>query len=247
MPNVKPKIFIGTSGWVYKDWTGPFYPQGLKAEDRLQFYAQRFRTIEINATFYRLPSQNMLDAWNRNLSSGFHLVVKGSRFITHIKKIQDCQAAVTAFYERVLQLKTLKVVLWQLPPTLPKDTKRLDAFLGALPRDVRHAVEFRHASWWDEETKSLLAQHRAAFVIVSHPSLPDDIWVTTDFLYLRFHGLGQQLYSYGYSQAELAQWAKRLRPELQGKTLYAFFTNDYHAYAPHDAQALMKILTPSSK
>jgi uncharacterized protein YecE (DUF72 family) len=236
------RIYVGTSGWTYDDWTGPFYPQDVKGAHRLEFYAEKFDTVEVNATFYRLPTQNMINAWNRRLGSGFHLVLKGSRLITHLKKLADCQEPLEAFWERAAQLRRLKVILWQLPPSLHKDLERLDRFLSELPSQVRHAVEFRHKSWWDEEVAALLERHKAAFVAVSHPRLPDTIYPTTDFLYLRFHGLGSQLYRYDYSDEELADWAARLQPHLRGRTLYAFFNNDYDANAPHNAVTFRELL-----
>jgi uncharacterized protein YecE (DUF72 family) len=233
----KKHLFVGTSGWTYDDWS-----EDVKGARRLEFYAGKFDTVEVNATFYRLPTRNMIDAWNRRLGPGFHLVVKGSRTVTHLKKLADCGEPLQAFLERVLDLRRLKVVLWQLPPSLHKDVERLDRFVGDLPGEVRHAVEFRHESWWDDEVVALLKRHKAAFVAISHPSLPDAIHPTTDFLYLRFHGLGRELYRYDYSDAELGQWADRLQPHLRRRTLYAFFNNDYNANAPRNAATFATML-----
>jgi uncharacterized protein YecE (DUF72 family) len=238
----KRRIYVGTSGWTYDDWTGPFYPEDVKGAKRLEFYAQKFDTVEVNATFYRLPTQTMIDAWNRRLQPGFHLVLKGSRLITHLKKLDDCREPLGAFWDRARPLRTLRVILWQLPPSLHKDVDRLDRFLSALPKEVRHAVEFRHASWSDEEVTALLARHEAAFVAVSHPKLPDTIHATADFLYLRFHGVGRQLYQYDYSDEELGDWASRLKPHLRGRTLYAFFNNDFGANAPRNAATFRDLL-----
>lgn len=235
-------LHIGTSGWTYDDWAGAFYPEKVKGVERLTFYAQRFDSVEINATFYRFPTQAMLDAWNRRLPATFHLVVKGSRVITHLKKLDHCWEQLADFCSRVGQLSTLRVILWQLPPSLHKDVARLTRFLATLPEGVRHAVEFRHASWWDDEVADVLTQHRASFVAISHPALPDTIYPTTDFFYLRFHGLGQQLYLYDYSDQELAAWAERVRPHLSGRALYAFFNNDYHANAPRNAVTFRRLL-----
>lgn len=245
----RQRVFVGTSGWTYDDWAGVFYPEDVKGAERLTYYAERFPTVEVNATFYRMPTQNMLDAWNRRLPGGFHLVVKGSRLVTHRKKLVDCAEAVETFCGRVGQLKHLRVILWQLPPSQQKDLQRLDDFLSLLPplrvgrARVRHAVEFRHASWWDEETAGLLKRHEAAFVGVSHPQLPDAIFPTGDFLYVRFHGLGDELYRYDYSKEELIGWAERLRPLLEDRRLYAFFNNDYAAHAPRNADALTRLLS----
>ncbi len=235
-------IHVGTSGWTYDDWSGPFYPEDVKGAERLEFYAGKFDTVEVNATFYRLPTRNMINAWNRRLKSSFHLVVKGSRLVTHLKKLSDCREPLETFLDRAGQLRTLRVILWQLPPSLHKDVARLDRFLSELPGEVRHAVEFRHESWWDEEVAALLELYKAAFVAISHPRLPDATYPTTDFLYLRFHGLGKQLYRYDYNDKELGDWVTRLKPHLRGRTLYAFFNNDYDANAPRNALTFREML-----
>jgi len=235
-------VYVGTSGWTYDDWSGAFYPEGVKGPDRLSFYAQQFNTVEVNASFYRTPTQPMIDAWNRRLGEDFHLVLKGARTVTHLKKLRDCREPLEMFLQRALQLQTLRAILWQLPPSLHKDTARLDEFLSGLPQQVRHAVEFRHASWWHDEVAATLARHNAAFVAVSHPSLPDAFYPTTDFLYVRFHGLGRQLYRYDYTREELTDWASRLAPHLPNRTLYAFFNNDYHAHAPRNAAVFRELL-----
>ncbi len=236
------RVHVGTSGWTYDDWTGPFYPEDVRGAERLTFYAERFDTVEVNATFYRLPFQGMITGWNRRLGPRFHLVLKGPRLVTHLKKLDECDEPLARFFDRVLALKTLRVILWQLPPSLHQDLERLDRFLDLLPGSVRHAVEFRHRSWWNDETVELLVRHRAAFVAVSHPRLPDDIIATTDFLYLRFHGLGKELYRYDYSRKELRDWAARVRPYRRGRELYAFFNNDYDAHAPANAQTFGTLL-----
>jgi len=235
-------LHVGTSGWTYDDWRGSFYPEGVRGADRLGFYASRFDTVEVNATFYRLPTRAMIDAWNRRLPRRFHLVLKGPRSVTHMKKLAGCEKALGAFLESAARLDALRVILWQLPPMLHCDVPRLDAFLGMLPRTVRHAVEPRHESWWDEEVYACLRRHRVALVSVSHPSLPAVVVPTTDLLYLRFHGLGPRLYDHDYTRAELRAWERRLRPHLRGRTLYAFFNNDWHANAPKNALVFREML-----
>ncbi len=233
---------VGTSGWTYGDWQGAFYPADVKGAERLGYYAERFDTVEVNSTFYRLPFRGMIVGWNRRLPPTFHLVLKGPRLVTHLKKLGDCEEPLARFLERVRALETLRVILWQLPPSLHRDLERLERFLEALPGWVRHAVEFRHASWWSDETARLLGRHRAAFVAVSHPRLPDDIVPTTDFLYVRFHGLGRELYRYDYRRGELAAWAERLGPHLRARPLYAFFNNDYDAHAPRNAAQFRRLI-----
>jgi uncharacterized protein YecE (DUF72 family) len=240
----KPRIHIGSSGWTYDDWSGSFYPQEVKGVQRLSYYAERFDAVEINVTFYRSLTQPMIDAWNRRLPETYHLAVKGPRTVTHRKKLRDCREPLAAFVQRVLQLRALRVILWQLPPSLKADVERLDGFLAQLPGAVRHAVEFRDESWWtDKDTAAVLSRHRAAFVAVSHPTLPNVLQPTTDFLYVRFHGVGQELYRHDYSRRELASWASRLRPHLAGRTLFAFFNNTYNACAPRNASVLRDLLS----
>jgi uncharacterized protein YecE (DUF72 family) len=233
---------VGTSGWTYDAWSGPFYPAGVTGADRLSYYVTRFDTVEVNATFYRLPFAGMITGWNRRLPPGFHLVLKGPRTVTHLRKLHACEDLLRTFFDRVLPLTALKVILWQLPPSLHKDTERLERFLVRLPTAVRHAVEFRHASWWDDETVRLLAAHCAAFVSVSHPRLPDDLVASTDLLYLRFHGLGTRLYDYHYSRRELSEWVAKLAPHVGGREIYAFFNNDVAAQAPKNAAQLLRML-----
>jgi len=241
MPRKKPHV--GTSGWTYDDWAGRFYPEDVKGARRLVYYAQHFDTVEVNATFYRLPTRTMINAWNRRLAPSFHMVLKGSRLVTHRKRLKDCKEAVETFFERAGDLKTLRAILWQLPPSQQKDLPRLDAFLSRLPKGYRYAVEFRHASWWDDDVAELLSKHKTAFVAISHPSLPDTVVPTeADFLYVRFHGLGDELYSHNYTKKQLSKWVRRLKKHEKGRELYAFFNNDYHAYAPKNAETFRRLL-----
>jgi uncharacterized protein YecE (DUF72 family) len=242
MKQEKQHIHVGTSGWTYDDWTGRFYPAEVKGAERLSYYATKFESVEVNATFYRLPYKGMIVGWNNRLPPAFHLVLKGPRSVTHLRKLRNCGDPLAAFFDRVLALNTLKVVLWQLPPSLHKNIELLDHFLTALPDTVRHAVEFRHESWWDDETAEVLGEHRAAFVAISHPTLPDDVIPTTDFLYLRFHGLSKKLYNYDYTRRELRAWATRLKPLSAGRELYGFFNNDFRALATENALVFREML-----
>jgi uncharacterized protein YecE (DUF72 family) len=241
-----PAVHVGTSGWTYDDWAGVFYPESVKRPARLAYYATQFDTLEINASFYRTPSQVMIDAWNRVLPEDYQLVLKGPRMVTHHLQMAECATALEQFFDRSLQLRTLRAILWQLPPTLAKDLPRLEQFLAALPQSVRHAVEFRHPSWWDQDVAAALSRHDAALVALSYPAMPESIWPTTDMLYVRFHGLGKKRYHYDYSAAELAVWARRLRPLLKGRTSYVFFNNGYDGHAPANAFVIRDLLLSSS-
>lgn len=242
---------VGTSGWTYDDWVGKFYPENVKGPARLEFYVTQFNAVEINATFYRLPTATMVEAWNRRMPPDFHLAVKGSRRITHLKRLQDCRAEFQEFLWRVSPLKQLRVILWQLPPSFRPDLACLEAFLALVAEEsatlphVRHALEFRHTTWWEAGAENLLRQYRVAFVAVSHPRLPDRIVNTADFLYLRFHGLGRQLYRYHYSLEELQPWVEGVTQAIQAGTIgtvYAFFNNDYDAHAVENARTFRNML-----
>lgn len=235
-------IHVGTSGWTYDGWTGPFYPEDVQGPERLSFYVKHFDTVEVNATFYRLPFEGMIKGWNKRLPESYHLVVKGPRFVTHIKRLKDCAEYMERFLDRVLALKALRVILWQLPPSFPYDLGLLEEFLSGLPPRVQHAVEFRHERWWEKRTRSLLTRHNAAFVSVSHPRLPEDLVCTTDLAYLRFHGRGKKLYDYDYSAKELRVWVEKAARLDRGCEVYAFFNNDWHANAPRNAKTFERMI-----
>jgi len=235
-------ILVGTSGWTYADWEGRFYPEGIKGAQRLDFYCKRFKTVEVNSTFYRLPFKSLIESWNKRLPEDFHLVLKGSRAVTHLKRLKDCEAEVFRFMERVSPLRNLKCILWQLPPSLKIDTGLLERFLDTLPQGYRYAVEFRHESWWDEHVAKVLGRKNVAFVAISHPKLPSHFYETADFLYVRFHGLGKKLYMWDYSDEELLEWVRKLKPFLPRLDLYAFFNNDYNANAPKNAQRFLELV-----
>jgi uncharacterized protein YecE (DUF72 family) len=236
------EIHVGTSGWIYSDWVGTFYPRGLKPADRLAHYAAQFDALEVNVSFYRLPNESMIAAWNSQLPDGFHLVVKGPRRITHLKRLRDCEEELKVFLDRVLALRTLRVILWQLPPSMKKDIACLQRFLAMLPACVGHAMEFRDGSWWDGEIQQVLRNFGAAFVAASMLDLPADILPTGDLIYVRFHGLGSQRYKYDYTEHELARWTADLRPYVGERTLYAFFNNGYDANAPRNALTFRDLL-----
>ncbi len=242
MRKQKPRVYVGTSGWSYADWQGRFYPEGVKARDWLNYYAQKFCTVEVNATFYRIPTPAMIASWNARLPEEFHLVLKGARSVTHLARLENFATDLEIFLERIQPLKRLQVILWQLPPSFHLDLDRVERFLAVLPRDYRYAMEFRHPSWWCKDTAQLLQHHKAAFVAVSHLRLPAEIIPTTDFLYLRFHGLGRQLYRYDYSEAELREWAARVSAFLKTCAVYAFFNNDWEANAPKNAKQFEQLL-----
>jgi uncharacterized protein YecE (DUF72 family) len=233
------ELRIGCSGWVYKDWSGPFYPPEVKDRDRLEHYATRFDTAEINASFYRLPSEAAVDGWASRVPPGFVFAWKVSRFITHNKKLKDCEDSVALVFGRMARLgAAYGPALVQLPPQLRRNDARLAGFLELLPKGGRHTVEFRHESWYAPEVFEILAAHDAALCISDHHSAPSPWEVTASWVYVRGHGPGGR-YAGRYPEAELARWADAIGGwRAEGRDVYAYFDNDVKSAAPFDALAL---------
>src|ERR1051325_4374347 len=201
-------VYIGTSGWSYKGWEKTFYPKTIAVSNHFQFYATQFPTVEINLTFYRLPTPKAVVGWRDNSPDGFIYALKGSRFITHMKKLRNLNGALKNYFNRIRPLKKKTgVVLWQLPPFLKQDLERLEAFLRLLPNSHYHAIEFRHSSWMEPETFALLRRYRAAHVSVSSLAMPMNLTVTSGIVYLRFHGLEGGA-AHDYTLSELEPWAE---------------------------------------
>jgi uncharacterized protein YecE (DUF72 family) len=241
-------VYIGTSGWVYKGWEKTFYPEDITAKEHLEFYATQFPTVEINATFYRLPSLKMVRGWRERVPKNFVFAVKGSRYITHLKKLVELGGGLNRYMRRIQPLKEhLGPILWQLPPFLPKDIRRLDRFLKKTPKSFCHAVEFRHPSWYaDNEAFEVLRKHGVAHVSLSSLGMPMNLTVTADFIYIRFHGLKDGA-SHDYTRKELEPWAAHIQRQARaGKTVYAYFNNDLNVRAPGNAKMLMEMVGKSS-
>lgn len=241
-------IWVGTSGWVYKQWAGNFYPKGWPKKNEFGYYVRHFPTVEINATFYRLPSRPMVRGWHDKAPEGFVFAVKGSRYLTHNKRLRDTSHGLQKYFRRLVPLgDRTGPVLWQLPPNFVKNDetlRRLERFLTKLPSRYQHAVEFRHPSWMDQETLDLLRRHHAANVWLSSLRMPADYTITADFVYLRFHGLQGGAY-HDYTNDELAPWAKALAKAARaGVPAYVYFNNDLNTRAPLNAAALMAMLDP---
>jgi uncharacterized protein YecE (DUF72 family) len=238
------RVYIGTSGWVYKEWQKHFYPEDVPAKRQFEFYATQFPTVEINATFYRLPTLKMAKGWRDKAPPSFVFAVKGSRFITHILKISGASKGLKKYFSRIKPLeKRIGPVLWQLPPFMKKDPKRLEKFLKILPKNYCHAVEFRHPSWYeDSEAFDVLQKYKVAHVNLSSLRMPMNLTVTADFIYLRFHGLKDGA-RHDYTRAELEPWAKFIRQQTRaGKNVYAYFNNDLNVHAPDNAKMLMEMV-----
>ena len=234
-----PKYHIGTSGWVYPHWRNVFYPPKLPQSKWLEFYTRHFPTVELNNSFYRLPSEKAFSNWRDTSPEGFIYAVKVSRFITHIKRLKEVEEPVETFLSRARYLEEkLGPLLYQLPPNMHRNDERLDGFLSLLPRGLRHVVEFRHESWLDEEVFDILRRHNIGFCIFDMPGLACPLMATADFAYIRFHG-SSGLYFSCYSGEELEDWAQKI--SALGKdlgTVYIYFNNDAQGFAIKNAQTL---------
>jgi uncharacterized protein YecE (DUF72 family) len=246
------KAYIGTSGFSYPHWgNGIFYPKDLPSGKWFEYYCQFFDTVELNVSFYRLPKKEIFASWRRKAGPGFVFSIKGSRFITHIKKLKDCQEAANVFFEAAEPLRGLtssevrppqNVILWQLPPGLAFDKPKLEKFLSILPKSWRYAFEFRNQTWLTEECFKLLRKYQIAAVFQDYPDWPITKEETADFIYLRFHG-SRLLYSSEYKEKELKEWAEEIKKYLrEGKDVYAYFNNDALGYAIANAKELKKLV-----
>lgn len=239
------EIRIGTSGWHYQHWKGPFYDDGCPASKMLDFYAGRFDTVEINNSFYKLPSMETFRCWREQVPENFCFAVKASRFITHNKKLKDPDNALDNFLPRAWELgKKLGPILFQLPPKWRINVERLDDFLRALPRGRRHlyAFEFRELSWLDERVYKVLRKHNAAFCIYDLAGFRTPIVITSNWAYVRLHGPGGK-YQGSYSTEQLGDWARTFHgwsSNLCG--IYVYFDNDQAGFAAQNAMELKRML-----
>jgi uncharacterized protein YecE (DUF72 family) len=233
-------IYVGTSGWVYDDWKGRFYPTDLKDPERLPFFSAHFPTVEINNSFYRLPTEVMFDSWRARSAPGFLFAVKASRFITHIKRLLDPKDPLELFWTRAKRLREkLGPVLFQLPPRFRMDVDRLAAFVENLPQDMRPAFEFRDATWNDDKVHDLLDRAGAALVMADRPRARVPDIVTGGWAYIRFHQGG--ITHPGYTRSKLARWADRIAA-MPAKDVYVYFNNDTQGAAIRDAMTLTELL-----
>jgi uncharacterized protein YecE (DUF72 family) len=229
---VRP-VRIGCSGWNYAHWRERVYPKGLPQRRWLAHYAGLFDTVEVNSTFYRLPRRSAVAGWVEQSPSGFVFAVKASRYLTHLKRLTDVGSGIERFYERIeplVESPKLGPVLWQLPANFHRNDERLASALAALPPG-RHCFEFRHESWFADAVYSLLRAHGAALVIGDTPQRPFQAHeLTADWTFVRFHH-GHRGRNGNYSQRELEEWARRLERWRSRADVYAYFNNDWNAYA----------------
>jgi len=230
-------VYVGTSGYNYPEWRGSFYPEGFPAKEMFRFYVERFRTVEINATFYRMPTPKTTAAWLDQAPPGFRYSLKAPRQITHLKRLKDCGDAVQFFCDSARVLGAhLGPLLFQLPPNLKADVPRLATFLGVLPADVRAAFEFRHESWLTPEVYALLRAHGAALCIADFGDRTTPVEATASHGYLR-------LRDEGYTAADLDRWAVEvISHRATWEDIYVFFKHEEEGKGPEFAQAFLEAL-----
>jgi uncharacterized protein YecE (DUF72 family) len=247
-----PRLRIGCSGWNYKSWRGRFYPTDLPAAAWLRFYVGRFDTVETNATFYRLPAPETFASWREQTPDGFVMAIKASRYLTHLKRLRDPDEPVARLFEHAAGLGSrLGPVLYQLPASLERDSDRLARLLDVLPERLRldeggsvplqHVFEFRHPSWYVEDTFARLAERGATVCLHDMAGSAIDAAGVGPFTYVRFHGAAGK-YHGSYGDDVLERWARRLAGEWRGgRDVYGYFNNDPEAVATHDARRLREM------
>ncbi|MCE9606745.1 MAG: DUF72 domain-containing protein [Planctomycetia bacterium] len=229
------EFFVGTSGYSYPKWKPSFYPQELPQKEMLGYYAERFGTVEINNTFYRLPSASVVAAWGKQVPGTFRFVLKASQTITHRKRLSDVSAETVQFLRIAGALKRrLGPLLFQLPPNCKLDLPRLETFLKLLPRRTRAAIEFRHESWLTEETFALLRKHACALCVADADELPSTPLVET-----ASWGL-VRLRREKYTDAQLRTWIKRIRAQAWNQA-YVFFKHEDTGTGPKFASRFLKL------
>ncbi len=238
---------VGCSGFMYDHWKGNFYPDGVTKNRWFQYYSEHFDSVELNVTFYRLPKIETFRKWKETTPKNFTFALKGSRFITHVKRLNEVSEAVERFFEGALELGIkLSIVLWQFPPQFGLNSERLERFLEILkPYKIRSAFEFRHESWICDETSALLKKYKYCYCMADWPGFLKDVPLTTSYAYMRRHGHGGN-YDTFYSDEELKDDRKLIRSlhKKDAKDVYIYFNNDYMGYAPKNALTLKHIINP---
>lgn len=234
------KIHIGTSGWGYADWD--FYGD-LPDSKRLSFYAKTFKTVEVNTTFYHLPTAKTVKNWDSQVPKSFLFSIKASRYITHIKRLNDARESLSLLYRRIRYLdKKLGPILFQLPPSFHKDMERLEGFVRLLKPKHKYVFEFRSPTWFDDEVYAYLKKNKIALCISDLNGLLSPQEVTANFVYIRLHGPAKA-YQGKYGKKRLTSWAQKIQDWVKKKkTVYIYFDNDQKGYAVEDAKTLATLL-----
>jgi uncharacterized protein YecE (DUF72 family) len=235
---------IGCSGFLYDHWRKNFYPEDLSKTYWLEYYSRHFPTIELNVTFHRLPERETFTKWYLSTPKDFVFSLKGSRFITHVKKLKDCAEPIEVFFSRASLLKEkLGIILWQLPPTFNLDVERFKEFLEALkPYGMRNTFELRNKTWINKKVIDLLEKEKATLCMADYPEFLNKLPLTSDFVYMRRHGK-EGSYATSYSTETLKENAKDIKAYLkQKKDVFIYFNNDAFGYAPRNAAELITLL-----
>lgn len=237
------RLYIGTSGWMYSHWAGIVYPAKFPRRLWFEKYSESFNTVEINSTFYRLPKEHTFLNWYKKANQGFVFAVKMWRVITHLRRLQDSDKYLPVFLQRTKLLKEkLGPVLVQLPPGLGLDLRKLEIFLSHLPPDIKFAFEFRNTSWFVSDVAGILRQKNVGFCIFHHPELTCPKWITSDFVYLRYHGYNS-LYRGDYPESFLKEEAEFVVGLLnKDLCVYAYFNNDFQGFAFKNALMLIEFI-----
>lgn len=240
---MRGKVYVGTSGWHYKHWLGSFYPSKLPVKEMFAWYARHFATVELNNSFYHLPAPETFDSWRDNSPDRFLFAVKGSRFITHMKKLKDPETSIEKFFLGAERLGAkLGPILFQLPPRWKVNTERLSGFLQVLPKQHRYVIEFRDETWLVPEVFEILREYNAAFCIHDLGGQQTPLEITANFAYVRFHGPGAAKYRGSYSDSVLKTWAERISGwQEQLTSVFVYFNNDIGGAAIGDAAALKRL------
>jgi uncharacterized protein YecE (DUF72 family) len=242
------RVLIGTSGWHYESWRGPFFPKGLPIKSQLQYYASQFPTTELNGVFYRTPSVEAVRSWRRQTGKEFIFAWKASKFITHWKRLSQNSLNSLELLEDRLSLLGEKVgpVLFQLPPNFVADANRLAGFTKLLSKARRYSFEFRHASWYEPQILRFLSDQNISLCLSDHHDAPAPWKRTADFVYVRGHGPGGH-YKGHYRPEQLMKWAKCIRSwKKQGCDVFVYFDNDQKSAAPADALRLRQLVDNNS-
>lgn len=240
-------IRLGTSGWTYEHWKGKFYPKGLAKSKWFLFFSEHFNTVELNASFYRIPSRKAAENWQNKSPDSFLFAVKMSRLVTHIKKLKDCDRELEWFFSVFEPMREkVGIYLIQLPPSLKCNPERLHSFAQRLPENARYAIEFRNKSWYNEEVYSLLRDMGFTFCIHDMGECSTERIITSDTVYIRFHGHHSH-YGGDYPDEILDEWAHWILSESKkGTRIFGYFNNDIDGYAIKNSTQLRKIIERES-
>jgi uncharacterized protein YecE (DUF72 family) len=245
------KAYVGTSGWQYKHWNARFFPADLPKKNWLPYLASKFKTVEVNTTFYHMARVSTFQKWKKEVPAGFLFTLKFYRLFTHFKKLsldKEDLETLEAFFRNGSELgKKLGPILIQFPPSFRQNLEKLENLIAhirkiekKLKKKFKLAFEFRHKTWFTDEVYNSLRKHKVAFVITNSPAWPSKVIKTCDFVYMRFHGR-TKLFASNYTNKELKDWAKTLK-SLKAKEIFAYFNNDANAYAADNAEYLKKLL-----